>query len=82
MKFYPYEKGGAEKVLAILEGGGHNKFWGSFYSFSHIVGGHEKFPLFKRGTRKVLPCLGGGGEARKVSDPRFSHFVAPPPPHN
>ena len=32
MKFYPYEKGGAEKVLAMLKGGGHNKFWGSFYA--------------------------------------------------
>ena len=32
VKFYPYEKGGAEKVLAILRlKGGHNKFWGSFY---------------------------------------------------
>ena len=29
MKFYPYEKGGAEKVLAVLKGG-HKKFWGSF----------------------------------------------------
>ena len=29
MKFYPYEKGGAEKVLAMLKGG-HKKFWGSF----------------------------------------------------
>ena len=29
MNFQPYEKGGgAEKVLAMLEGG-HNKFWGS-----------------------------------------------------
>ena len=41
--------GGAEKVLAIL-------FWGSFYviagSFSHIVGGGVKFPLFKRGGTK------------------------------
>ena len=27
----------------------------------------------------VLPCLDGGG-AQKVSDPRFSHFVAPPLP--
>ena len=26
----PLRKGGAEKVLAMLEGG-HNKFWGSFY---------------------------------------------------
>ena len=32
MKFYPYEKGGgAEKVLAMLKGGGDKKFWGSFY---------------------------------------------------
>ena len=31
VKFYPYEKG-AEKVLAMLKGGGgHNKFWGSFF---------------------------------------------------
>ena len=34
MKIYPYEKGGgAEKVLAMLKGGGgHKKFWGSFYA--------------------------------------------------
>ena len=36
----------------------------------------NKFPLFKRGggggARKVLPCQ----RAQKVSDPRFSHFVA------
>ena len=31
VKFYPYEKGGAEKVLAMLKEG-HNKFWGSFYA--------------------------------------------------
>ena len=31
MKFDPYKKGGgAEKVLAMLNGG-HNKFRGSFY---------------------------------------------------
>ena len=40
----PLWKGGAEKVLAMLNGrGGHKKGWGSFYavawSFSHIVGG-------------------------------------------
>ena len=29
VKFYPYEKGGAEKVLAMLREG-HNKFRGSF----------------------------------------------------
>ena len=27
----PLRKGGAEKVLAMLKGG-HNKFWGSFYT--------------------------------------------------
>ena len=32
VKFYPYEKGGAEKVLVMLKGGGHSKFWGSFYA--------------------------------------------------
>ena len=31
VKFYPYEKGGAEKVLAVLKGG-QKKFWGSFYA--------------------------------------------------
>ena len=31
MKFYPYKKGGVEKVLATLKGG-HKKFWGSFYA--------------------------------------------------
>ena len=50
------------EVLATLKGGG----------------GRKKFPLFKRGSQKVLPCLEGEG-ARKVSDPRFSHFVAPLP---
>ena len=29
VKFYPYEKGGwAEKVVAMLKGGGHKKFLG------------------------------------------------------
>ena len=34
------------------------------------------FLLFKRGVQKGLPCLGGD---EKVSDPRFSHCVAPLP---
>ena len=43
-----------EKVFAMLKGGGgHKLFWGSFYavasSFSHIVGGYKRFPLFKGG---------------------------------
>ena len=32
MKFNPYEKRGAEKALAMLKGGGHTKFWVSFYA--------------------------------------------------
>ena len=34
MKFYLYEKGGGAKIcLANADGGGgHNKFWGSFYA--------------------------------------------------
>ena len=48
--------------VAMLKGGGHKKFWDSFYtvvgSFSHIKRG--------RGPLKVLPCLeGGGGGGRK-----------------
>ena len=31
VKFYPYKKGGAQKVIAMLKGG-HKKFWGSFYA--------------------------------------------------
>ena len=49
-----------------------------FYPYKK--GGWKKFPLFKTGAHKVLPCLDGGG-AQKVLDPQFSHFVAPPP-HN
>ena len=56
--------GGTEKVLAMLKGG-QKKFWGSFYveawSLSHVEGGRKKFPLLKRGTQKLLPCLEGGG---------------------
>ena len=33
MKFYPYEKGGGvgKRFSHAEVGGGHNKFWGSFY---------------------------------------------------
>ena len=31
VKFYPYEKGGGQKILSHAEGG-HNKFGGSFYA--------------------------------------------------
>ena len=89
MKFNPYEKRGAEKVLAMLKGE-HNKFWGSFYaealSFSYIEGGHEKYPFFKGGAQKVLACLegvcvGGGGGCSNSFGPIFP-FCSPPPSHN
>ena len=32
MKFYSFEKGGGRNSFSHAEGGGgHNKFWGSFY---------------------------------------------------
>ena len=62
--------------------GGHKKFWGSFntgaWSFSHSDGGAKSSnPIRGGGVQQVLPCLEGG--AQKVSDPIFSHFVAPLP---
>ena len=32
MKFYPCEKGGAQKVLAMLEGGGGTKSFGVVFT--------------------------------------------------
>ena len=39
------------------------------------------FPLFKRGggRKKFNPVLREGGGVQKVSDPQFSHIVAPLP---
>ena len=46
MKFYPYKKGEAEKVLAMLKGRGTQNVLGWFYAvawnFSHIEGGAQK----------------------------------------
>ena len=76
VKFYPHKKwdrkglshpeARAEKVCGSL----------SAEPFSNIKGGPKRFPPFKRVLRKPLPCLQGG--AQEVSEPRFSHFVAPP----
>ena len=41
VKFYPYEKEGVEKVLAMLQGA-HKKCWGSFLAILKGGGGvHE-----------------------------------------
>ena len=74
MTFYPYTEGGggAEKVLAMLQGG-----WGVETRFGVLEVlailrcrtpkvSTQKFYLFLRGEKKVL-------------DPQFSHFVAPIP---
>ena len=79
MKFYPYEKGG-RKSFSHSEGGAQ-KVLGLFLRGSlkfkpYCRGGALSFHSLKWGARKVLPCREGG--AQKVSDPRFSHFVAPP----
>ena len=62
----------------MLQGGGHNKFWGSFYpvarSFSHIEGGVKKFPLFIKGGREKLYPVSRGG-AQKVADQHSQHFA-------
>ena len=44
-----------------------------------LGGGTKSFHLLKEGVAKgfTLSCGGGG---QKVLDPRFSHFVAYPPP--
>ena len=73
-------KRGAEKGLAMLKGGTTScgvVFTLELEILAILKGG---FPLFKRGggAQKVLPCL-EVGEAQQILDPRFSHFVAPPP---
>ena len=66
--------GGACEVLPLLKwgGGGVKKV------LAILTGGHKKFPLFKRGTQKVLPCLEGGG-AQKKFGPAIFPFCSPPP---
>ena len=68
------ERGGGYKMgsFTLMKTGGEK-------SFNCEGGGGQKVSTLQmEGGGRVLPCLEGGG-ARKVSDPRFSHFVAPPP---
>ena len=91
--FYPYEKGrgggGGRKKLAMLKGGGGGgtTSFGVVFTWKLEVlailkggGGGKKFPLFKRGVRKVLPCLEGG--CNKGFGPVIFPFCSPPPPRN
>ena len=74
MKFYPYKNGGTNS-FSHAEGGG-----GGTQSFEVVLtqelevlailmevggGGHQKFPSFKRGARKIVVCLEGGGGRKK-----------------
>ena len=76
MKSYFYELpyceiggGGGGKSLSHAEGGGGGGGGGTT-SFGIV------FAIVKGGAQKVVPCLERG--VQKVSDPRFSHVVAPP----
>ena len=83
MKFYPYKKGGgAEKVLAVLKGG-HKQFWRNIYVavLAILKQGRKKFPLFKRGVHKVLPCLDGGGGGTTSFGPATFPFCSPTSPY-
>ena len=69
----------------LYGGGGGTKILGWFLcgslKLSHIEGGGAtKFQSLKGGSRKVLPCL-GGGRREKFWTHDFFHFVAPLP-HN
>ena len=69
-------KRGDGKSFSHAEGGGHKKFWGSFYVVAR--GGAKSFHSLKEGAHeKFYPALRAGGGAQNVSDLRFSHFVAP-----
>ena len=84
VKFCPYEKGGRQGFShAEGGGGGHNKFWGSFYvvaqSFSHIEGRVQKDPTLKGGGVKSFKLSGGGGGAKRFR-PAIFPFCSPPLP--
>ena len=70
MKFYPYEKGGSGKVLAMLKGGGGTKSFKVVLTpkleiLAIVMRGRKKFPPFKSGGRKKFyPVLRGGGRKK------------------
>ena len=74
VKLYPYEKGGGDrKCLSHAEGGGGRKCFEVALTRKLKV-----LAIMMWWGRKKFP--GGGGQI--VLDPRFSHFVASPPPPN
>ena len=79
--------GGGGDFLAVLKGGGHNKFLGRF---NHAEGGAHSVNPFQAfqggGVPTVFPCLewggggGYGGGGKKVQ--MHNIFVAPSPPND
>ena len=82
VKFHPYEKWGVQKVLAMLKGGTKSfkvVLTRELEVLAILMGAAKGFHLLKvggGGTTSYKPVSRG---AQKVSDPRFSPFVAPPP---
>ena len=77
----PLLKGGSKKVLAMLKGGGHNMFWGSFDALAKL----EVLAILKGGGTKSFHSLKGGvtkgakgGGAKRFRPPIFS-FCSPLP---
>ena len=70
MKFYPYEKGGVETVIAMLKGGGAKSFGVFFMWYLEVLailkGGAKGFHFLKGGgAQQVLPCLDGVGGCKQ-----------------
>ena len=90
VKFYPYKTvgggGGGEtdKVSTMLKGGGgcmkslEVVLMQDAYILAVLYWGAKCFDPFKGGHKRFYRVL--MGEMQEVSDPRFSHFVATPPP--
>ena len=73
----PLRRKGGGTSLSLAEGGG-----GGTKTFRVVFTLQlEVLAILKAGGggEKSFHSLKGGGGARKVLDPRFSHFVAPPP---
>ena len=86
VKFYPYkESGGGGLFLALLKRG-----WGDSFGV-HLSRELEVLAILRGDAKSLHPlkCVWGGGGREifylvfrwdaYILDPRFSHFVAPPP---
>ena len=82
VNFCPYEKGGGEKVLAMLKGGGTKSFgvvcMRKLEVLAIIKGGLKGFNTLKRGGTKGFTVLRRGGA--NIFEPAISPFCSPPPP--